>query len=202
MLPETGLNCDSRPLSSQYGRSVTTSLCQCGRRYECYECREYWVRRRCRSSEAWLRDAIGDDGKVWFVLSTLPVSGDWPTETTELFRRWSLLGKRRSQQRFRASQQGLGSIRRGIASLHLVGSRGRYQPHLHAVIVADPTMGTQALIEAWQTMGQGYVDAQRADSLGAVVRYAVAGPLPSDPIERASLGETLRGVRVIRRVGR
>jgi|GEM_PF-3358521 len=187
----------------QYGTSVTTpQRCQCSLRWECEECREYWVRRRQRTCYRWLEDALREDGQAWFAHLTIPAKGDWTAETNELFLRWSKLGKARSQQRFRAKQDGLACIRRGIGCLHLVNESKAWQPHLHAVLVTDRTTEDQSLVNNWQAMGVGYAEVELARSLGAVVRYSIAGPLPSDCEKRRMLSEALKGVRMIRRIGR
>jgi len=188
--------------SSQYRLIVTTSQrCNCERRWECDECREYWIRRRQRSNERWLADAIGSDGETWFGMFTIKTNGDWQAEVNELFSRWSRLGKLRSQLRYRANQNGLGAIRRGIGVIHLVGSNGHYQPHLHAVLVSDPSLDIRPITNAWQSVG-GYADMQSARSLGAVVRYSIAGPLPDAVEDRKEVATLLRGVRIVRRLGR
>ena len=192
----------STTLSSLYGRSVTTSLCKCGRRWECMECRRYWVDRLKRSNGPWLRDAMGNDGLAWFVTLTIPTKREWFSELPQLFDRWSKLGKQRSQQRFRGTQNGLGSIRRGIAALHLVNKAGLYQPHLHGVVVSNPTMDTQSLIDAWNRMGPGFVEIELARKKAAVEGYSIAGPLPSDESERKAIASLLKGIKVIRRIGK
>lgn len=192
----------STTLSSLYGRSVTTSLCQCGRRWECMECRSYWVKRRKESSGKWLTDAMGNDGLAWFVTLTIPTAGEWVSESAELFDRWSKLGKQRSQQRFRGTQHGLGSIRRGLGALHLVNRRGHYQPHLHGLLVSDSTCISEAVANAWNRMGPGYVEIELARKKAAVEGYSIAGPLPSEASERKAIASMLKGIRVIRRIGR
>lgn len=199
--PATALPSSTTLLSSLYGLSVTTR-CQCGNRWECIRCRRYWIGRRYRSAMPWLRGAISTDGLVWFAMLTIPTAGDWQAESVELFRRWAKFGKQRSQQRYRGTQRSLGSIRRGIGALHLVGRAGRFQPHLHGVIVSDPSIDSRSIIDAWTRFGRGFADVQPARSLGAVVRYAIAGPLPKDPSDRKQISGMLHGVRVVRRIGK
>ena len=192
---------DAAALSSLY---VSQSLhrCNCGDRWECRACRHAWVSKRSRTSEQWLRGSIGTDGLVWFAMFTLKTTGDWQAESAELFGRWAKLGKQRSQQRFRGIPHGLGSIRRGIGALHLIGRAGRFQPHLHGVIVSDPSIDSRSIIDAWQRLEQGFVDIQPARLLGAVVRYAIDGPLPNDPRDRKEISGMLHGVRMVRRLGK
>ena len=182
--------------------SQSLHLCNCGDRFECETCRQSWIAKRSRTSERWLSNAIAVDGVAWFAMLTIPTLGEWVTESSELFRRWTKLGKQRSQQRFRGIPRGLGSIRRGIGVLHLVGRAGRFQPHLHGVIVSDPSIDSRSIIDAWQRFGQGFVDVQLARSLGAVVRYAIAGPLPHELADRKEVGAMLHGVKIVRRIGR
>ena len=182
--------------------SQSLHLCNCGDRWECETCRRSWIAKRSRSSERWLSDAMTADGVAWFALMNLQTKGDWLAESAELFGRWAKLGKQRSQQRFRGIPHGLGSIRRGIGALHLVGRAGRFQPHLHGVIVSDPSIDSRSIIDSWTRMGQGFADVQPAQSLGAVVRYAIAGPLPNATSDRKEIAALLHGVRIVRRIGK
>lgn len=183
---------------------VTHSLprCNCGDRWQCDQCRRAWIGRRYRASKKWLRERINLDGEIWFALLTIPTGKEWLGETAELFERWSKLGKARSQQRFRKQRGQLGAIRRGIAVLHLLRRDGNYHPHLHAVIVSNANMDFQSVIDAWQAMGQGFADLQKADSLEATIRYSIADDVPNDPLERQSLASLLKGVRMVRRIGK
>ena len=142
------------------------------------------------------------DGVVWFAVLRIPTGKEWLAESSELFERWGKLGKARSQQRFRKQKGQLGAIRRGIAVLHLSLQDGNHHPHLHAVIVADADMDSHTVIDAWKAMGQGTCELQVANSLEATIRYSIADVLPNDPLERQSLARLLKGVRMVRRIGK
>ena len=89
-----------------------------------------------------------------------------------------------------------------MAALHLVNRVGRWQPHLHAVVVQDAESDATAIVVAWQALGDGFADLEPAASLGAVVRYSIAGELPDGDDDRAALARMMRGQRMIRRIGK
>lgn len=186
--------------SSQYVRSYP--VCNCGKRWTCVDCRESWIRRRQRTSEKWLNSALANGGKAWFALLSIPTAGAWLTEAGELWQRWRRLGRQRSLHRQRRTPGELSTIDRGIAAMHMVNKQGRWQPHLHAVIVTSAQFDADKIIDQWQALGPGFADIERVESLGAVIRYSIAGPIPESPGELAALSEWLAGVRMVRRIGR
>ena len=113
------------------------------------------------------------------------------------------LGHRRSSDRRRMdAKTGLVWIRRGVAALRAVNVVGRWQPHLHALFVVDARSDATAIVNAWQELGEGFADLSRAESLGACVRYAMAGELPDSDDDRAALAHMLKGQRVVRCIGK
>lgn len=200
-IPAGASLCDSAAQSSH--TVVSSARCQCGRRWQCAECRRYWVSRRARTSSAWLQQSVDDGGVAWSALLTIPTAGEWPGETSELWRRWRAMGQQRTRElRRKNGKTGLVGIRCGIAALHVVNRVRQWQPHLHAVIVQDPQSDVKAIIDAWQVLGLGFADVTRAKSLGACVRYAIAGGLPTSEKDRAALALMLAGQRVVRRIGK
>lgn len=188
------------PPSSQYVRSYPA--CNCGQRWLCAECRETWVRRRQRTTMKWLRHSASASTCNWFSTLTIPTEGSWLSETGELWKRWKRIGRLRSLHRQRAVPGELAAIRRGIASLHLVNRDLSWQPHIHAVFVADADFQERAIVDCWHAQGRGYAEIEHARSFGAVVRYSIAGQLPQPLDDCLAISRMLRGVRIVRRIGR
>ncbi len=158
--------------------------CNCGNRWTCDWCRNAWIARRKRSNLKWLSDANGSDARSWFCTFTVAVSEDIRADMEMLWGRWSELGRQRSLSRSRTVLKGLGLISRGFAAMHLLNRYEGWQPHLHAIIIADRTLEPDVVIEFWQERG-GYADVEEVRSLGAVVHYSIADPCQkTNAIER------------------
>jgi len=177
-------------------------LCNCGRRFQCNCCRKAIGDKRKRSAVARLEERAGDDGELWTVLLTTTTCGDWIREVAELWRRWTAIGKRRSQLRFRKHTDGLAGIRLGVASLHLCNSRLAYSPHLHAVFATDPSWDQYSIIHAWDRFSDGFAGPQVVMSTVKITRYSILGEIPDDMESQAELATVVRGVRLVRSMGR
>jgi hypothetical protein len=187
------------PFTRQNVRSYP--LCNCGNRWLCDGCRNAWIRRRERTSRRWLQEAISPKTRVWFVLLSIPSSGSWFTEMEELWKRWRKLGRTRTLHRQRKDKGELAHVLRGVASLHLVNKERYWGPHLHAVLVASDSTEKSSINRTWQSMGEGFAEAEEARSLGAVIRYSIAGELPDSQEDRMALARVLHGKRLVRRIG-
>lgn len=199
-LPSGATIWDADALSSLYVSAP--ARCNCGARWRCDQCRRSWIGRRYRSAYSWLLQSVDAGGVAWFAMLTIPTAGEWQRETNELWRRWRALGQQRTRERRNHSETGLVRIRRGIGALHLVNRAGAWQPHLHAVIAVDLQGDGTAIEDAWEALGDGFADVSPAASLEAVVRYSIAGELPACIADRETLERMMRGVRVVRRIGR
>lgn len=176
-------------------------LCNCGKRMQCIQCHRAWVGRRYRTNIKWLEIALESGGIAWFGLFTLPNIDGWVIASAELWSRWRKLGRARSLSKQRRRPDTLAQIRRGIAAMHFVNKSGAFQPHLHAVFVSDPEFDPLFVINLWKEFGSGYADLERANSLGATLRYSINGPMPSSKEGKLEMDKILKGKHLIKRIG-
>ncbi len=143
--------------------TVETYACRCGDRIGCDECRRYWVRRRVRGSMAFLGGRASH-----FATMTIPTNESWLEESGELWRRWSLLGRRQSKAKIRGENT---LELRGVASMHLVNCNRVFQPHIHAVLDCRSPEWIQT---TWKSFGEGFVDVEPIRDVESALAYALA----------------------------
>lgn len=176
-------------------------LCNCARRIKCPICHDAWVGKRYRSAYDRIWPHINNGNNAWLATLTVPTGNNWIAEADEVWRRWRRLGELRTNATRRKEPSGLASIQYGMATIHYVNKKGRWHPHLHAVIAADRTFASSHITEPWGTLISNRPPVEKVSDLRATIRYVIDIPVPSDLSERDELQLGTRGLRMIRHIG-
>ncbi len=201
--PERGQDASShQSITSHTVISSAEQKCSCGRRFVCLECRRYWVSKRVRSAKTWLKRKLPPNVTPFSITLSIRTTSDWKTEAALLWSYWKELGTKRTTDKKGRTFNGLDSIVRGLASMHYLNKAGEWQTHIHCTLMVTETFRRASLIDTWLQIGGSYSDVQPTKSLGAWVRYSIAGDVPSDEEDRLALQRMNRGKHQVRRIGK